>query len=81
VAVTPWNDDARPGCGEEMRTMVTVEFTMEEAHAVADALTGLVEPSELIPGTIDRQALRTADEKIINDVGTEEFCLQAVKLN
>ena len=60
--------------------MVTVEFTMDEAHAIADALTGLVEPGELIPGTIDREALRTADKKITNDVGTEEFYLQAAKL-
>jgi hypothetical protein len=60
--------------------MVTVEFTMDEAHAIADALTGLVEPGELIPGTFDREALRTAGEKITNDVGTEEFYLQAAKL-
>lgn len=60
--------------------MVTVEFTMDEAHAIADALTGLVEPGELIPGTLDREALRTAGEKITNDVGTEEFYLQAAKL-
>jgi len=60
--------------------MVTVEFTMDEAHAIADALTGLVAPSGLIPGTIDREALRTADTKLVNDVGTEEFCLQEVEL-
>ena len=60
--------------------MVTVEFTVNEAHAIADALTGLVERDELIPGTIDREALRAADEKIINDVGTEEFYLQAAEL-
>ena len=60
--------------------MVTVEFTMDEARAIADALTGLVEPGDLIPGTIDREALRTADKKIVNDVGTEEFCLQEAEL-
>ena len=60
--------------------MVTVEFTMDEAHAIADALTGLVEPGELIPGTLDREALRTAGEKITNDVDAEEFYLQAAKL-
>jgi len=60
--------------------MVTVEFTVDEAHAVVDALTGLVEHGELSPGTTDREALRTADEKMINHVGTEEFYLQAAKL-
>jgi len=60
--------------------MITVEFTMDEAHAIADALTGLIERGELIPGTIDPEPLRTADKKIINDVCTREFYLQAAKL-
>ncbi len=59
--------------------MVTVEFTVDEAHAIADALTGLAERNEL-PGTIDREALRTADKKITNDVAAEEFFQQMLKL-
>jgi len=74
------NVHARPGCGEEMGTMVTVEFTVDEAHAIADALAGLAERDELIPGTIDREALRAADKKITDDAEAEEFYLQAAQL-
>ena len=60
--------------------MVIVEFTVDEAHAIADALTGLAERDELIPGTIDREAVRTADKKITDDVAAEEFFQQMLKL-
>ena len=77
------NVHARPGRGadrgKEMGTMV-IEFTMEEAHAIADAATGLLERNELVLGTIDREALRTADKKITDDVGAEEFNQQMLKL-
>jgi len=80
-SVVPGGGDcARPGCGEEMGTMVTVEFTLDEAHAMADAIRGLVERDELIVGPIDREALRTADKIIIDAVGTEEFYQEVAEL-
>jgi hypothetical protein len=41
--------------------MITVEFTMHEAHATADTVRELLERNEL--SLIDREALRTADNK------------------
>ena len=60
--------------------MITVEFTMEEAHATADAVTELTERHELSLEPSDWEALRTADDKIINAVDTAEFYRQAEKL-
>ena len=47
--------------------MITVNLTMEEARAVADAMRELVEPSkqdELIVGPIDWDDLRAAGNKL-----------------
>lgn len=71
---------ARPGCGEEMRTMITVELTMDEAHAIEDAATELAERDELILGPIDREALRMAGKILTNAVGVEEFYQEAAEL-
>lgn len=71
---------ARPGCGEEMRTMITVEFTMDEAHAIADAATELAERDELILGPIDREALGMAGKILTNAVGVEEFYEEVAEL-
>jgi len=61
-----------------MRTMITVEFTMDEAHATADTVRELLERNEL--SLIDREALRTADDKVTNAVDTAEFYQQAEEL-
>jgi hypothetical protein len=58
--------------------MITVEFTMDEAHATADTVRELLERNEL--SLIDREALRTADNKVTNAVDTAEFYRQAEKL-
>jgi len=63
-----------------MRTMITVEFTMDEAHAIADAATELAERDELILGPIDREALRMANKILTNAVGVEEFYQEAAEL-
>ena len=60
--------------------MITVEFTMEEAHATANAVTELTERHELSLEPSDWEVLRTADDKITNAVDTAEFYLQAEKL-
>lgn len=51
-----------------MRTMITVEFTMDEAHAIVDGATELAERDELILGPIDREALGMANTIITNAV-------------
>jgi hypothetical protein len=58
--------------------MITVEFTMDEAHATADTVRELLERNEL--SLIDREALRTADNKVTNAVDTAEFYQQADEL-
>lgn len=60
--------------------MITVEFTMDEAHATADTVRELLERNELSLNPIDREALRTADNKVTNAVDTAEFYRQAEKL-
>jgi len=60
--------------------MITVEFTMDEAHATADTVRELLERNGVSLGPIDRKALRTADSKVINAVDTAEFYRQAEKL-
>jgi hypothetical protein len=59
--------------------MITVELTMDEAHALSDVMRELVGP-EVTPVPIDWEAVRTADKKISNTVTTEEFLLQETKL-
>jgi hypothetical protein len=59
--------------------MITVELTMDEAHALSDVMMELVGP-EVTPVPIDWEAVRTADKKISNAVTTEEFLLQETKL-
>ena len=61
--------------------MITVELTVDEAHAIADVMRELVEP-EVILDPIDREAvrIRTADKKIANTVNKEEFLLQEAEL-
>jgi len=58
--------------------MITVEFTMDEAHATADTVRELLERNEL--SLIDREALRTADNKVTSAVDTAEFYQQAEEL-
>ena len=59
--------------------MITVELTMDEAHAIADAMREIMAP-EVILEPIDREAVRTADQKITNTVNTQEFLLQEAEL-
>ena len=59
--------------------MITVELTMDEAHAIADAMREIMAP-EVILEPIDWEAVRMADQKITNTVNTEEFLLQAAEL-
>jgi hypothetical protein len=59
--------------------MITVELTMDEAHALSDVMRELVGP-QVTPVPIDWEAVRTADKKISNTVTTEEFLLQETKL-
>ena len=61
--------------------MITVELTMDEAHATADTVRELLERNELSLDPIDREALRTADNKVTNAVDTAEFYRQAEKLS
>ena len=60
--------------------MITVELTMDEAHATADTVRELLERNELSLDPIDREALRTADNKVTNAVDTAEFYRQAEEL-
>jgi hypothetical protein len=63
-----------------MRTMVTIEFTLDEAHAITDAARQLAERDELILAPIDREALRTANTTLANAVGVEEFYQEVAQL-
>ena len=60
--------------------MITVEFTMDEAHATADTVRELLERNGVSLDPIDREVLRTADSKVTNAVNTAEFYRQAEKL-
>ena len=60
--------------------MITVELTLDEAHAIADAASELANRDELILGPIDWDALRTADKILINAVGVEEFYQEVAQL-
>jgi hypothetical protein len=60
--------------------MVTLEFTLDEAHTIADALRELAERDELILGPVDMEALRTADDKLIQAAGSAEFYREAAML-
>ncbi len=60
--------------------MITVEFTMDEAHATADTVRKLLERNELSLDPMNREVLRTADNKVTNAVDTAEFYQQAEKL-
>jgi hypothetical protein len=60
--------------------MITLEFTLDEAHTIADALRELAERDELILGPVDWKALRTADNKLIRAAGSAEFYRQAADL-
>jgi len=51
---------------------------MDEAHATADTVRELLERNEL--SLIDREALRTADNKVTSAVDTAEFYQQAEEL-
>jgi len=59
--------------------MITVELTIDEAHALSDVMRELVGP-EVTPVPIDWEAVRTADKKITGTVRTEEFLLQEIEL-
>ncbi len=53
--------------------MITVNLTMDEARAVADAIRELLERSdqnELILGPIDWDDLRTASSKLTKKIGS-----------
>jgi hypothetical protein len=63
-----------------MGTMVTVELSLDEAHAIADATRELAERDELILGPIDREALRMADKILTNAIGVEEFYQEVAEL-
>jgi NTP pyrophosphatase (non-canonical NTP hydrolase) len=65
----------RPAVGgrrdKEAGAVITVNLTMEEARAVADAIRELVERSEqneLIVGPIDWDDLRTASSKLAKTI-------------
>ena len=60
--------------------MITVEFTMDEAHAIVDAATELAERDELILGPIDREALGMANKILTNAVGVGEFYQEVAEL-
>jgi len=53
--------------------MIVIEFSDNEAHAAADAMKDLAEGRQASPGATDREALRTADSKIINAVEVHDF--------
>jgi len=53
--------------------MVVIEFSDIEAHVAADAMKDLAEGRQASPGATDREALRTADEKIIDAVEVHDF--------
>ena len=59
--------------------MITVELTIDEAHALSDVMRELVGPG-VTPVPIDWEAVRTADKKITGTVRTEEFLLQEIEL-
>jgi hypothetical protein len=59
--------------------MITVELTMDEAHALSEVMRELVGP-QAAPVPIDWEAVRAADKKITGTVNTEEFLLQETEL-
>jgi hypothetical protein len=59
--------------------MITVELTMDEAHAIGDALRELMAP-EVFLEPVDWETVRMADQRITNTVNTEEFLLQETEL-
>ncbi len=54
-----------------MRTMVTVEFTMSEANAVADAIRGWVDDNYF--PSIDLESLHTANSKLAKAMGKGDY--------
>lgn len=53
--------------------MIVIEFSDREAHAAADAMKDLAEGRQTGLGAADREALRTADGKLVNAVEVHDF--------
>ena len=60
--------------------MIVIEFSDDEAHVAADAMKDLAEGRPTSPGPTDREALRTADKKIIDAVEVHDFYQDMAKL-
>jgi len=60
--------------------MIVIEFSDNEAHAAADAMKDLAEGRQASPGATGREAIRTADKKIINAVEVHDFYQDMAKV-